>query len=162
MKKLLIIICCLIICLSSTMVFAAGTCIYHRKQPLGEYTKYWWTVTADASGNMTETGAGCTSEPITGLFIQAEFWPDASSAWASTTDAQLRGTNINPAYNTNYDYCHGVGTDVSATITDADNIRTPVNTDSSYIRLHGVKLTPWLDEAGNGGKGIIFAIVKTK
>ena len=143
-------------------VLAVGTCIYHGSYPAGNKIRHYWTVTTDASGDMTEdTCAGKTMKGITGWLVQVEFWPDSSNPWTdTTTDIQLRGQNTNPAYNHNYDYAHGVGANLDSSITDDDNIRAPLTSDGAYIWLHGVKLVPWVDEAGNANTGIVFAIVQ--
>ena len=152
----------LAICFFVSEALAVGTCIYHGGYRVGTRIRHYWTVTTDASGDMTEdVCAGKTMKGITGWLIQVEFWPDGSNPWDdNTTDIQLRGQNTNPSYNSNYDYAHGTGANLDNSITDSDNIRAPLTSDGTYIWLHGVKMVPWVDEAGNANTGIVFAVVQ--
>ena len=151
----------LFLCTIVGNVYAAGSCTKQTSETFGYYTKHKWTVSTDSNGDMTETS--CASAAIYGMVVQIEFWPNSSTPWTDgTADIQLRGINTSPAYNTDYDYVHGTGANLDSSITDADNIRAPLTTDGSYIWLHGVKVVPWLDEAGDTKSGVIYMIVKEK
>lgn len=117
----------------------------------GEIPAIVWDWVSSAAGEVSSVAA---QTGITGRIEMVRFIPGAD------TETPTDGHNVYLLDEYGFDVLMACGVGQSNNRTNTETIRTPLNTDNSYLYLQNATLTPYVTGAGDSNTGKIILVVR--